>query len=156
MINPYDRCTANRMVDGKQQRILWHVDDCKISVSKKTNDEFIEAIRDEYEKKFKDGSGKMTVSLGKKHKYLGMDLDFTTKGEVKATMADYTKECIKIFDKVAPLELGTKSSASASNLFEVDEDSEKLSPRKDEAFHSLVAKMLFATKRARPETGLSI
>ena len=62
----------------------------------------------------------MTVSRSKKHKYLGMDLDFTTKGEVKVTMADYTKECIKIFDKVALLELGTKSSAAASNLFEVN------------------------------------
>ena len=35
VINPYDRCTANRMVDGKQQTILWHVDDYKISGSKK-------------------------------------------------------------------------------------------------------------------------
>ena len=52
---------------------------------------------------FKDGSGKMTVSRGKKYKYLGMDLDFTTKVEVKVTMEDYTKECIKIFDKFAPL-----------------------------------------------------
>ena len=85
-----------------------------------------------------------------------MDLDFTTKGEVKATMADYTKECIKIFDKVSPLELVTKSSAAASNLFEVDKDSKKISPRKAEAFHSLVAKLSFATKRARPETNLSI
>ena len=85
-----------------------------------------------------------------------MDLDFTKKSEVKVTMADYTKECIKIFDKVAPLEMGTKSSAAASNLFEVDEDSEKLSPRKAEAFHSLVAKHLFATKRAIPDTGLLI
>ena len=59
-----------------------------------------------------------------------MDLDFTTKGQFKVTMADYTKECIKIFDEVAPLELVNKSSAAASNLFEVDEDSEKLSPRK--------------------------
>ena len=86
MINPYDRCTANRMVNGKQQTILWHVDDFKISGSKKTNDEFIEVIRDEYETIFKDGSGKMTVSRGKKHKYLGMDLYFTTKGEVKVTI----------------------------------------------------------------------
>ena len=49
VINTYDRCTANPMVDGKQQTILWHVDDCKISGSKKTNDEFIEVIRDKYE-----------------------------------------------------------------------------------------------------------
>ena len=118
------------MVDDKRQTILWHVDDCKISGSKKINDEFIEVIRDEYETIFKDGLGKMTVSRGKKHKYLGMDLDFTTKGEVEATMVDYTKECINIFNKFSPLELRTKSSAVASNLFEVDEDSKKISPRK--------------------------
>ena len=52
--------------------------------------------------------------------------------------------------------MGTKSSTAASNLFEVDEDSEKLSPRKAEAFHSLVAKILFVTKRSRPDTGLSV
>ena len=144
------------MVNGKQQTILWHFDDCKISGSNKTNDEFIEVIHDEYETIFKDGLGKMTVSRGKKHKYLGMDLDFTTKGEVKVTMADYSKEFIKIFDKVVPLELGTKSIAAASNSFQVDEDIKKLSPRKAEAFHSLVTKHLFATKIARPKTGLSI
>ena len=77
--------------------------DCKIIGSKKTNDEFIEVIRDEYETIFKDGSGKMTVRRGKKHKYLGMDLYFTMKGEVKVKMAYYTKECINIFEKFPPL-----------------------------------------------------
>ena len=124
-INPYYRCTANRMVDGKQQTILWHVYDLNISRSKKTNDEFIEVICAEYETIFKYGLGKMTVSRGKKHKYLGMDLDFIAKVEVKVTMVGYTKECIKIFDKFAPLELGTKSSAAASNISEVNEDSVK-------------------------------
>ena len=54
------------------------------------------------------------------------------------------------------MELGTKSSAALSNLFEVNEDSEQLSLRKAEAFHSLVEKTLFTTKRARPNTGLSV
>ena len=66
------------------------------------------------------------------------------------TMADYTKECIKIFDKVASLEMGTKSSTAASNLFEVDEDSEKLSPRNAEAFHSLVAKFYLPPREPDP------
>ena len=43
------------MVDGKQKTIVWHVDDCKISGTKKINDEFIEVIHDDYEKLFKDG-----------------------------------------------------------------------------------------------------
>ena len=30
-INPYDWCVTNKMVDGKQMTVLWHVDDLKIS-----------------------------------------------------------------------------------------------------------------------------
>lgn len=30
-LNDYDRCVANKMIDGKQCTILWHVDDLKIS-----------------------------------------------------------------------------------------------------------------------------
>ena len=62
-MNPYDPCTANRVVGGKQQTLLWHVDDCKLShVDSKENDKFIDTLREEYESIFEDGSGKMTVS----------------------------------------------------------------------------------------------
>jgi len=30
-INPYDHCVANKIVNGKQCTIIWHVDDLKIS-----------------------------------------------------------------------------------------------------------------------------
>ena len=30
-INPYDWCVANKMINGKQLSIVWHVDDLKIS-----------------------------------------------------------------------------------------------------------------------------
>ena len=30
-LNPYDSCVANKMINGKQCTILWHVDDLKIS-----------------------------------------------------------------------------------------------------------------------------
>ena len=40
--NPYNPCVWNRMVKGKQQTVLFHVDDCKIScVSMKVNDNLI-------------------------------------------------------------------------------------------------------------------
>lgn len=77
-LNPYDPCTANRMVNGNQQTCLWHVDDCKLShKDKKVNDKFIEVIREEYESIFENGLGKMSVSHRKKRTYLGMQLDFT-------------------------------------------------------------------------------
>ena len=41
-------------------------------------------------------------------------------------------------------------------MFVVDEDCEKLSKEKSETFRQILAKMLFATKRARPDTGTAI
>ena len=55
-----------------------------------------------------------------------------------------------------PKEKGTKSSAAPANLFVLDKDCEQLDKEKAEQYHSLVAKMLFATKRARPDTGTAM
>ena len=30
-VNPYDPCVANRIIDGKQHTVTWHVDDLKVS-----------------------------------------------------------------------------------------------------------------------------
>jgi hypothetical protein len=46
----------------------------------------------------------MKVSRGKIHKYLGMILDFTTKGQVKVSMVDYVKEIIQAWDKAPKLD----------------------------------------------------
>jgi hypothetical protein len=54
---------------------------------------------------------------------------------------------------------GTKTSAAPENLFKVDEDGVKLDEDKSTVFHNLVnlvAKTLFATKRARPDTCTAI
>jgi hypothetical protein len=69
--------------------ICFHVDDCKLSHRKrKVMDHMIKYLRREYESIFEDGSGAMTVSRGKVHKYLGMTLDYTVRGRVKISMFD--------------------------------------------------------------------
>ena len=156
-INPYDPCVANKIVDGNQMTILYHVDDCKLShVDSKANDNMIDWLRKNYESIFEDGSGAMKVSRGKVHKFLGMTLDFTTRGEVSVTMFDYIEELLNAFDKEEPKAKGTKSSAAPNDLFRVDEDSEKLQSNKAVVFHNLTAKTLYATKRARPDTSTAI
>ena len=55
-----------------------------------------------------------------------------------------------------PKDKGIKANAAPSNLFTVNEKCEKLTARKAEAYTRLVCKMLFATKRARPDTGTSV
>jgi len=46
VLNPYDPCTANRIVTGLQHTIVWHVDDMKSShLNKEVNDNF-EMVRE--------------------------------------------------------------------------------------------------------------
>jgi hypothetical protein len=71
-------------------------------------------------------------------------------------MFDYVDEIINAFDKAEPKGGGTKSSAAPDDLFKVDEDREKLPPEKALEFYNLVAKTLYATKCARPDTYTAI
>jgi hypothetical protein len=153
IINHYDPCVASKIIEGKQMTICFHVDDCKLShLKKKLMDTMIEYLRQEYESIFEDRTGAMTVSRGKIHKYLGMTLDYTVRGQVKITMFDYIDEILTAFDKEEPKGRGTNTSAAPDSLFKVDESCAKLAKNKDVDFHNLVAKTLYATKRARPDT----
>ena len=138
--------------------ICFHVNDCKLSHHEsKVNDRIIEWLHQEYESIFEDGSGKMTVSRGKVHMYLGMTLDYTVHGQVKISMFDYVEEILTTFNKVEHNRAGTRISAAPDNLFKVNKDCEKLKPNKAVEFHNLVAKTLYgATKRARPDTCTAI
>ena len=147
-VNPYDPCVANKMINGKQHTISWHVDDLKSShVDPKVNDDFHKWLQAEY------GAVKeVTATRGKKHVYLGMLLDFSTKGKVKIDMQDYVKDMIDDF----PTKLEGKTSTPANeHLYDVSKG-KKLSPLKAEAFHTYVAKALFLTMRARPDIRLVV
>jgi hypothetical protein len=157
VINPYDPCVANKMIEGDQMNICFHVDDCELSHRKtKVMDSMIEYLRQEYESIFEEGSGAMTVSRGKIHKYIGRTLDYTVLGQVKITMFDYVDEIITAFDKAEPKGGGTKTSTAPDSLFKVDGNCKKLKQDKAVDFHNLVANTLYSTKRARPDTCIAI
>ena len=62
VVNPYDPCVANKMVEGSQLTVVWHVDDMKIShQKKKCVDKFIEWAKSMYE----DKVGKVKASCRK-------------------------------------------------------------------------------------------
>ena len=45
-INPYDPCVANKMIDGQQMNIFYHVDNSKLSHRRsKVNDWMIKWLR---------------------------------------------------------------------------------------------------------------
>ena len=55
-----------------------------------------------------------------------------------------------------PKDAAPRAVLHPENLFKIDEDCEKLQPKKAVEFHNLVAKTLYATKRARPDTCTAI
>jgi hypothetical protein len=111
-------------------------------------------------------SSKMKINRGKVHKYLGMTLDFTTRGQVKISMVDYVKDitsawekaCNSVDDGFTVVKRGRKGRASAApdDLFKVNEDSVKLNQEMATSFHNIVAKALYLVKRARPDASVTI
>ena len=67
-INPYDPCVANKMVNGHQITICWHVDDLKVS---HRDDNAVTALAEKLAEIYGPNT---TVSCGKLHEYLGMDI----------------------------------------------------------------------------------
>ena len=75
-LNPYDPCLGNKIINGKQCIILWHVADLKISHEDPAEvTKIIKMMSSEFGKE-----APLTVRRGKIHAYLGMNLDFTEEG----------------------------------------------------------------------------
>ncbi len=55
-------------------------------------------LQAEYESIFKDGLRAMKVHRGKIHKYPGISLDFSVKGQCCVTMRDYLDGILESFD----------------------------------------------------------
>jgi len=145
-INPYDICVANKKVNGSNLTVTWHADDLKVSRKDKTAvDTFIQWCERTYGSK---DIGHVKASRGKKHDYLGMNLDYTEEGAVKIEMCKYVQSMIDTFP--VEIKIGSKTPAS-EGLFKVNDASPKLNDRRKEQFHTTVAKGLFVSKRARPD-----
>jgi hypothetical protein len=83
---------ANKMVNGSQQTIRFHVDDvCSSHKDKKVNDEFLKWLNDNMVK-----LGEVEATRGSKHHYLGMDIEFK-QNEVIISMKDYLRDMIREF-----------------------------------------------------------
>jgi hypothetical protein len=75
-----------------------------------------------------------------------MLLDFSVPGQVAISMEGYVVDCLRMARS-----LGRATTPATLHLFEVDEDSPKLSSEDKTFFHSLVAKIYYLAKRVRPD-----
>jgi hypothetical protein len=144
-VNPYDRCVANKMIEGTQCTVVWHIDDLKIShVNKDVVTDIIGLLQNVYGK-----LTPLTENRGTVHDYLGMRLDFSLPGKVVFTMEGYINDILS----AAPPDMdGESPTPAASHLFDVNMESPvKLDPNRVKTFHHKVAQLLFLSKRARPD-----
>lgn len=148
-VNPYDWCVANKTVNGKQHTIGWHVDDFIMThEDAAVNDSLISWFHSKYGK-----LSPLTVHRGHLHDYLGMTIDFSSKGKVVITMNDYIK---RLLDEAPEDFSGEAATPAGKHLFDTDEGSTKLEKDRAAVFHHLVARSVFLCKRARPDIQLAV
>ena len=139
-INPYNPCVANKIINNKQMTICSHVDDLFIGhVDPTVVTSFLDWLAQRYDTEEK----KLNVVRGHhKHDYLGMNLDFSTSGEVQINMIQYIKKISDAFPKQIT---GVQSTPSGDRLFQVRPPTEAtfLPEEQARAFHHTTAQLLF-------------
>jgi len=125
--------SMRRQIKGKQCTVACYVDNNKIS---HVDDTVVTNVIEKIEAKF----GKLTVTKGKHHVFLGMDITFN---DDNGTVTILMKECLK--DAIADSGMDASKVAltlAKKDLFTVDYGSEQLDKQQGEIFHSIVAKLL--------------
>ena len=72
ILNPYDKCVANKLINGKQCTIVFYVDDNKISHKDST---VVTQVLDQISKYF----GDLSITRGNKHDFLAMNIEIKDK-----------------------------------------------------------------------------
>ncbi len=144
-INPYDPCVANKMTEaGKQLTVIWHVDD------------LMGSCKDDFElTKFscylaKVYGPKLRMHMGRKHDYLGVDMEFNKDSTLDVSMFKYLHDIIDGFPEVIR---GRSATPVAAHLFEIRDKKEAQALKEEQAlaFHHMVAQLLFMATRARQD-----
>jgi hypothetical protein len=145
--NPSEPCVLNRgdVAAGTQQTIAVHVDDFLITTQKNTS---MDDLLVELKAAFID----VTVHRERVLSYLGMTFDFSTPGKVRICMLGYLEEFLKDHSHV----VGIASTPASNKLFDVDDASQVLGPDQAKMFHTSVARLLYLSKRTRPDILLPV
>ena len=107
---------------------------------------------DQVIKEIEERFGKMVVTRGKTHNFVGMDITFKDNGTVETLMKNYILECFEAFSE--PIERGA-NTPSKQNLFNLNK-SEALTEEKMDVLHHIVAKLLYVCKQARVDIDLGV
>ena len=93
--------------------------------------------------------GDLKIIRGKKHTFLGINFEFTDDKILAIDMIEQLEESITLFGEAI---YGNVTSCAAKGLTTIDASSPLMDTKRANIFHSVVAKLLFIAKRARPDT----
>ena len=139
--NPKDECVFNKIVKGVQITLTLHVDDFMITSK---SQEAIKSVIAYLSAKYGTEEQPLVVQEGKVHSFLGMALDFSKAGQVEISRPTYLKGLCSDVSGVA-------ETPAHANLFTIRTTAKPLESEQSEEFHSVVAKLLYVSKRARPD-----
>ena len=116
---------------------------------KRQVDEFIQQMERKFGKE-----APLTKKRGKRHSYLGMDLDYTNKGEVTIDMREYISS---ILDQVPDDMKGEALTPAANHLFQVNTDNpDLLDEQQSTLFHHITMQLQYLSQRGRPDIRTAI
>ena len=143
-LNPYHPYAVKKIINTKQHALLWHVDNVKISHMKlKVNEKFTKWVELTHRS---NKLGYVKVYRGKKHYYLGITLDYSTRGVFKVDVTD----CIDAMKEDFPCKTNKTLKAWNNKSFSVDVNSPSLEKEKSGVLDTLTIKCMFLCKRERP------
>ena len=131
--NVFDECTFNKIINGYQCTIQVHVDDLRLSY---VQQDVLNKIIDQLNVVFCSDGDLLTAQYEKIHEYLGMTINWTTKGKVVFTMHDYLEDILSEVSADFDCEDDTPA---VSELFPVYLTQRKLEEATGDLFHRIVA-----------------
>lgn len=143
-MNSEDICVFNYVVNGEQITVGIYVDDLFVTSKSLI---LISALEDLLRLHFED----INVHDGLIHSFIGITFDFSSEQSVKLSMEHYITSLLHEYQVT-----GTTCTPATSNLFQISDTNTKLSPSDSASFRTVVAKLLYLSKRVRPDILLAI
>jgi hypothetical protein len=95
----------------------------------------------------------MTVTRGRDHVFLGMEIKFLDDGKLSICMTEYVKDAIDDFQEDVSRSAVTPAN---KNIFEINDAAPLLDKERSDRFHRVVAKLLYVSHRGRPDIQLAV
>ena len=125
----------NKIVKGKQYTITWNSNNLiMLHVDSDIVSSIMPCIDAEY-----GNIPKMTITQGKIHKYLRININYSSSCKVKLYMVGYI---VKMIDNIPEDMRGESETPAAHHLFDTSEDVIKLSQTDADLLHNFLAKLL--------------